>query len=286
MSRVVYVDGQYVPYARAGVHAEDRGFQFGDAVYEVCEIRDGRIVDERRHMARLDRSLNELRMTMPMTHAALSRVIRETVRRNRVNNGFVYLQVSRGAGPRDFLFPGPDVKQTVVCVARSQSRAMLDAAGAKGIAVITTRDQRWARVDIKTVMLLASCLAKQDAKEAGAKEAWFIGDDGFITEGASSNAWLVTKNGELVTRPADGHILNGITRTVVLDIAAKHGLTLIERPFTVDEAKASREAFITSATSCVMPVTQIDDTPVANGAAGSVATELRALFHTVAEIAA
>lgn len=283
MTRTIYVDGRYLPYADAGVHAEDRGFQFGDAVYEVCEIRAGAIIDERRHMERLDRSLNELQMEMPMSHAAFGQVIRETIRRNRVVDGLVYLQVSRGAAPRDFLFPSADVQQTVVCLARPISRKGNDAAGAKGISVITTPEQRWARVDIKTVMLLASSLAKEKAKAAGAKEAWFVDDDGLVTEGSSSNAWIVTMDGELITRPADGHILKGITRTVAIEVAASEKLTLVERAFTVEEAKSAREAFVTSASAGVMPVTQIDGTVVGNGAPGSTATELRRLFHTFAE---
>lgn len=283
MSRTIYVDGQYLPYAHAGVHAEDRGFQFGDAVYEVCEVRDGAIIDERRHLERLERSLIALEMDMPMTHAALGRVIRETLRRNRVRDGMVYLQVSRGAAPREFLFPSSNVGQTVVCLARSISRSGNDATAAKGIAVITTPEQRWGRVDIKTVMLLASSLAKEKASAAGAKEAWFVGDDGFVTEGASSNAWIVTMDGELITRPADGHILKGITRTVAMEVAERQGLKLTERAFTVEEAKAAREAFVTSASAGVMPVIRIDDAAIGNGAPGSTATELRQLFHTFAE---
>ncbi len=284
MSRVIYVNGHYVPYVQAAVHAEDRGFQFGDAVYEVCEIRDGFIVDERRHLARLEHSLRELQMGMPMSQPALGRVIRETIRRNRVETGLVYLQVSRGAARRDFLFPQPDIDQTVVCVARAGSKMARDKLGEKGIAVKTTKDQRWGRVDIKTVMLLASCLAKEEARAAGAGEAWFIGEDGLVTEGASSNAWIVTKDGELVTRPADGHILKGITRTVAMEIAARENLTLSERPFTIDEALTAREAFITSATAGVMPVTRIDDTVIGNGEPGLIASEVRRLFHTVAEL--
>ncbi len=283
MTRTIYVDGKYLPYSQAGVHVEDRGFQFGDAVYEVCEIRSGAIIDERRHLERLERSLNELDMPMRMSHASFGRVIRETIRRNRVRNGFVYIQVSRGAAPRDFLFSGPNVGQTVVVLARALSRATNEAIALKGISVITTPEQRWARVDIKTVMLLASSIAKEKAKAVGAKEAWFVGDDGMVTEGASSNAWIVTMDGELITRPADGHILKGITRTVAMEVAENRGLKLVERAFTVDEAKKAREAFVTSASAGVLPVIQIDGTVIGNGAPGSTATELRQLFHTFAE---
>ncbi|RTL62128.1 MAG: D-amino-acid transaminase [Hyphomicrobiales bacterium] len=284
MTRVVYVNGQYTPYAQAGIHAEDRGFQFGDAVYEVMEVKAGQLVDETRHMARLDRSLKELRIAPPMTLAAWSRVLRETVRRNRVHDGLVYLQVSRGARPRDFLFPGPDVRPTVVCVARSASKAKADAQAEKGIAVITQPDIRWGRCDIKTVMLLPASLAKETAKAQGAKEAWFVDDDGFVTEGASSNAWIIDKDGRLITRKTDAHILPGITRQVVLDMIEKEKLELVIRPFTVAEAKAAREAFITSATNHVMPVVSIDGAPVGNGAPGLLAQKLRNGYYLSAEI--
>lgn len=284
MTRVVYVNGHYEPYAHAGVHAEDRGFQFGDAVYEVMEVKDGRLVDETRHMARLDRSLKELRIPEPMTLAAWSRVLRETVRRNRVRDGLVYLQVSRGARPRDFLFPGPSVRPTVVCLARSSNRAKVDAQAEVGIGVITRPDIRWGRCDIKTVMLLPSALAKEAAKAEGAKEAWLVDEDGFVTEGASSNAWIVDKEGRLVTRKSDASILPGITRAVALDLIAKEGLEVVVRPFTVAEAKAAREAFVTSATNHVMPVVSIDGAPIGNGAPGLIALGLRKKYYSATEI--
>ena len=195
MSRVVYVNGRYLPHSDASVHAEDRGFQFGDAVYEVCEVRNGMIIDETRHMQRLERSLNELGIAQPMTAAAWHRVLRETIRRNRVTTGSVYLQVSRGAGPRDFLFSGVRTGPTVVCIARPVSPAKQAAAAEQGIAVITHPDMRWGRCDIKTVMLLPASLAKEKAKESGAQEAWLVDRDGCVTEGGSSNAWIVTAAG-------------------------------------------------------------------------------------------
>jgi D-alanine transaminase len=286
MSRIVYVNGQYLPYVQANVHIDDRGFQFGDSVYEVCEVYHGAIVDERRHLLRLERSLDEIAMQMPMAHAAIGRVIRETVRQNRVQTGLVYIQVSRGVAKRDFLFPRPSIRQTFVCTAHPRSQARVDAKAAKGIVVHTTKDMRWSRVDIKTTMLLASCIAKEEARDVGAGEAWLIDDEGYVTEGASSNAWIVTKDGELLTRAADGHILDGITRTVVMEIAERRNLKLTERVFTVAEAQNAREVFVTSASLCVQPVTRIDDTVIGNGEAGLVATELRDLFHSVAELVA
>lgn len=285
MSRQVYVNGQFVPYAEAAVSAEDRGFQFGDAVYEVIEVRDGHLVDETRHMDRLDRSLGELRIDAPMSRGAWSRVLRETIRRNRVRDGSLYLQVSRGARPRDFFFPPAGTPPTVVCIGRHASRAKADAAAAAGIKVKTVPDNRWERCDIKTVMLLPASLAKQAAREEGANDAWFIDEKGFVTEGASANAWLVDKDGRLVTRQLDNGILPGITRRTLLDLVAREKIEVVERPFTVAEALAAREVFITSATSLVMPVVAIDGKPVGNGAPGLLSQKLRSHFHDVAEIA-
>ena len=286
MTRVVYVNGRYLDYAHAAVHAEDRGFQFGDAVYEVCEVKSGHLVDETRHMTRLARSLSELTIPMPLTTGAWARIMRETIRRNRVVNGLVYLQVSRGAGPRDFLFPAEGTPPTVVVLARSVPPAKSDAAAAKGIAVKTVRDIRWERCDIKTVMLLPAALAKEAARAEGAKEAWLVDDKGFVTEGASSNAWIVDEKGRLITRQIDNAILRGVTRTTVIDVLKLEGMELVERAFTVEEAKRAREAFITSATNLVMPVVKIDDTMVGGGKPGAFTLKLRKIFHDVAEIAA
>jgi D-alanine transaminase len=282
---VIYVNGRYLPYAEAGVHAEDRGFQFGDAVYEVCEVKAGRLVDETRHLARLARSLGEIGIRRPMPPSSLSRVLRETVRRNRVRNGLVYLQVSRGARPRDFLFPPEAVHPTVVCLARNVSPAKLDAAAAKGIAVKTMPDTRWARCDIKTVMLLPASLAKEEARKTGAREAWFVDEDGFVTEGASSNAWILDKDGRLITRQIDTAVLRGVTRTTLIDLLERERIEFVERPFTVAEAKAAREAFITSATNSVMPVVRIDGETIGNGVPGLLTLKLRSEFHSSAETA-
>ena len=284
MFRVAYVNGRYRPHGEAMVHIEDRGYQFSDGVYEVCEVRGGRIVDERRHMARLLRSLGELRIRMPMSTGALGVVLRETVLRNRVRDGIVYLQITRGVARRDHAFPPPGTAPGIVVTARSLDPLRGERTAAEGIAVITVPDNRWARVDIKSVSLLPNVLAKQAAREQGAREAWFVDAHGFITEGSSSNAWIVTAGGEVVTRPADHSILNGISRAVVRDAVAAQGLALVERAFTTTEAWAAREAFVTAASQIVQPVVRIDGKPVGDGRPGPVATGLRREFHRHAEL--
>jgi D-alanine transaminase len=283
MSRIAYVNGRYLLQRAATVHVEDRGYQFSDGVYEVCEVRGGSIIDQRRHLARLKRSLQELRIEMPMAEAALAIVMRECIRRNRVHDGIVYLQITRGVAPRDHGFPPPGTHPSVVITAHGIDVAGNERIAADGVAVITVPDNRWQRVDIKSISLLPNVLAKQAAREKGAKEAWFVDGAGHVTEGSSSNAWIVTRGGKVVTRPADNGILRGITRTVLLDVIRAQGLEFEERPFTVEEAYGAREAFLTSASQIVMPVVRIDDRPVGNGAPGSVATALRAEFHHHAE---
>ena len=248
MTRFAYVNGRYVPFRDAKVHIEDRGYQFSDAVYEVCEVRGGRLIDERRHLARLARSLGELRIGMPMSPRALGVVLREVVAKNRIGYGIVYLQISRGVARRDPAFPSPQVAPTVVATARPLNRARNEALARNGIAVISVPDNRWGRVDIKSVGLLPNVLARQAAIDQGAREAWFVDKDGRVTEGASANAFIVTPAGKLITRHADHAILRGITRTVVFDVLKAQGLTVEERPFTLEEAYAAREAFVTSAT--------------------------------------
>jgi D-alanine transaminase len=283
LARIAYVNGRYIPHRDAMVHIEDRGYQFSDGVYEVCEIRGGRIVDERRHMERLTRSLAELRIAAPMSSAALAIVMRECVRRNRVRDGVVYLQVTRGVARRDHGFPPPGTVPSVVVTARSLDAAANERTAAEGVAVVTLPDNRWERVDIKAVALLPNVLAKQAAREKGAKEAWFVDHGGYVTEGSSSNAWIVTKGGKVVTRQADNGILRGITRTVLVEVIKAQGLELEERPFTADEAYGAREAFITSASQIVMPVVRIDDRAIGNGAPGLISTALREAFHRHAE---
>ncbi|MEQ9329608.1 MAG: D-amino-acid transaminase, partial [Rhodospirillales bacterium] len=223
MSRIAYVNGRYVPHGEASVHIEDRGYQFADGVYEVVAVRDGEFCDKQGHLDRLDRSLAELRIRPPVGRAALEVILREVARRNGVRNGLVYMQVTRGVYPRNHPFPPETVKSALVVTAK-RSVAQDPVKTANGIAVISVPDQRWARCDIKSVGLLANVLAKQQAREAGAYEAWQIDRDGFVTEGSSTNAWIVTRDNELVTRPATNDILRGITRETLLRVARKRGL--------------------------------------------------------------
>ena len=280
MSRIAYVNGHYVPHRKAAVHIEDRGYQFADGVYEVCEVLGGHLVDEKRHMQRLARSLSELRIRQPMQDSALGVILREVVARNRVRDGLIYLQVTRGVAPRNHFFPPDDTPPGVVVTARSSSVAKASALAEQGVKILSLPDNRWNRVDIKSVALLPNVLAKQ-----GAYEAWFVDSNGYVTEGSSTNAWIVTSEGIIVTRPADHGILRGITRTAVLELADREGMPVEERAFTIEEAQRAREAFITAATALVMPVTHIDDVVVANGAPGHIATTLRSLFHSQVEIA-
>ncbi len=284
MTRIVYVNGRYVPYAQAGVHVEDRGFQFADSIYEVCEILDGQLVDVTRHLARLERSLSELKIRAPMSSAALRIIMREIVRRNRVRTGLLYIQVTRGAAPRDFPFPSAEVEPTLVCLARSIDAAKREAKAARGIAVKTLPDIRWGRCDIKTVMLLPAVLAKEEAGQAGAQEAWLIDENGFVTEGASSNAWIVTQDGTVVTRPLSYALLPGVTRATLIDTLHRENIPFEERFFKRDEALSAREAFITSASGTVMPVVMLDGTAIGTGGPGELTRMLRSKFHQAAEL--
>jgi D-alanine transaminase len=283
MSRIAYVNGRYLPMRDAKVHVEDRGYQFADAVYEVCEVRGGRLIDERRHIERLKRSLGELRIRMPMSLAALGVILREVVARNRIGYGIVYLQIGRGVARRDHAFPAPQVKPSVVITARALNMARNAALVETGIAVISVPDNRWGRVDIKSVGLLPNVLARQTAIEQGARDAWFVDEAGAVTEAASANAWIVTPAGKLVTRHADHAILRGITRTVLFDAITALGLAVEERAFTLAEAYGAREAFVTSASQIVLPVVRIDGRPIGDGIPGPVATALRREFHRHAE---
>ena len=284
MSRIAYVNGRYRPHAEAAVHIEDRGYQFADGVYEVCEVRGGRLVDEARHMARLKRSLSELRIGWPVRPAALAVVLREVVRQNRVADGLVYLQVTRGVAPRNHAFPAPAVTPSLVVTAHAVDTAAFARRAEEGVSVITVPENRWERVDIKTVSLLPNVLAKQKAKQSGAFEAWFVDRQGFVTEGSSTNAWIVTAGGTIVTRSAEAGILRGVTRTGVLDIAAGEALAIEERPFSVSEALAASEAFLTSASSKVTAVIRVNDVIIGNGRPGPVTNRLRRLFLERAEI--
>jgi D-alanine transaminase len=276
MSRVAYVGGQYLPHRLAAVHIEDRGYQFADGVYEVLAVVRGHLVDEEAHLVRLARSLRELRIPSPMSDAALKIIIRETIRRNGVLDGIVYLQISRGVAPRDHAFP-ESVKPVLVVTSR-RKRPVDPRIAADGIAVITTPDIRWRRCDIKSVALLPNVLGKQLAKEAGAYEAWQVDQEGWVTEGTSTNAWIVTAERTVVTRQADSAILNGVTRLAVVDIIRREGYSLIERPFTVGEAKAASEAFLTSTSVDLLPVVRIDGDPIGNGAPGPLSRRLREFY--------
>jgi D-alanine transaminase len=276
MSRIAYVNGRYVPHGAAAIHIEDRGYQFADGVYEVIAVQGGKLVDEMPHLARLERSLAELRIAPPMSRRALGLVMREVVRRNGVRNGIIYLQATRGVARRDHPFPVES--DTALVMTSRRSRPPSRKAIEEGIAVITIPDIRWARCDIKSVSLLPNILGKQQARESGAYEAWQVDRDGMVTEGTSTNAWIVTPAGELVTRQTDNAILNGVTRLALIEIARHEGLTFVERPFSVAEAKAAREAFLTSTTSLVMPVVRIDDTVIGEGKPGAIGRRLFALY--------
>ena len=283
MPRIAYVNGRYLPARDAAVPIEDRGYQFSDGIYEVCEVRGGAIIDERRHLERLRRSLDELRIRPPVVPRALAVIMRETIRRNRVRDGIVYVQMTRGVARRDFSFPPPGTAPSLVVTARSLDIGGNEEKARQGIAVVTVPESRWARPDIKSISLLPNVLAKQAARDRGAAEAWFVDPDGRVTEGASSNAWIVTRDGHVVTRPADNGILRGITRTVLIEAIKAQNLLLEERPFTVEEAYGAREAFVTAASQIVMPVVRIDDHMIGEGTPGPVARALRANFHRHAE---
>jgi len=280
MSRIAYVNGRYLRHAEAGVSIDDRAFVFGDGLYEVCEVRAGAMIDEPRHLARLARSLAALRIDAPLTEAALRRVMREVIARNRVHDGLVYLQVSRGAARRDHGFPAGPTRPGLVVTAKSLDPRLNEARASTGVRVITQPDERWAHPHVKTLQLLPNVLGKQAAREAGAFESWFVDKDGFITDGASTNAWIVTS--ALVTRQIDAAILAGVTRATLIEVAADLGLKVEERAFTPAEAYAAREAFLSSATTIVLPVVEIDGRPIGDGKPGEVARALRLRFHDLA----
>ena len=278
MSRFAYVNGRFVRHGEAVVHIEDRGYQLADGVYEVWAVFDGKLADPEGHFTRLWRSLDELRIAHPMSEAALTLVLREAVRRNKVREGLVYLQVTRGVAKRDHAFPNPAVLPAVVVTAKSLDRAATNAKAAKGASVISVPENRWARCDIKSIGLLPNALAKQAARERGALEAWFVDDLGLVTEGASSNAWIVDGEGTLRTRDTNANILRGVTRSTLLEVIREAGLPISEKPFTIAEAQAAQEAFITGAGSLVTPIVQVDGVKLGDGVPGPVATKLRALY--------
>lgn len=276
MPRIAYVNGRYVPHVAASVHIEDRGFQFADGVYEVVTVIAGTLMDEEGHLARLARSLKELSIPWPVKPRTLRMIMREVVRRNRSANALLYIQITRGPAPRDFKFPAEPTPTLVITCRRTtfQPASALE----KGVAVITLPDIRWQRRDIKSVSLLPQALGKQQAVEAGAFEGWQVDPDGFVTEGCSSNAWIVTKQGMLVTRPASHAILNGITRQTILACATQEGIAFEERAFTVAEALDAAEALMTSAGTIALPVTRIDGQPIGDGRPGPLAKRLREMY--------
>lgn len=273
MARIAYVNGRYLPINEPAVMIEDRGYQFADGVYEVIKTRGGEPRDLERHLDRLERSLAALRIAPPVSRPALRQIVRRTLALNPLRKAIVYIQVSRGTSPRNHLFPKADTRPSLVVTVR---RAPFPKPGEleDGVAVITHPDIRWQRCDIKSVSLLPNVLLKQQAAEAGAREAWLVDGDGFVTEGSSANAYIVTRDGTIVTRPRGHAILGGITREVLMEVAAELGIAVEERPFTVEEAKAAREAFLTSTSSLILPVTRIDDAVIGNGKPGSISRRL------------
>jgi len=276
MAQIAYLNGRYLPRAQARVRVEDRGYLFGDGVYEVIPVHGGALVAADRHFQRLDRSLGELRIEAPMSRKALEVVLRHVIARNNIDDGTVYIQVTRGVAPRDHKFPKNAAPGLFVTAKRwtPPPPALLR----DGVSVVTLPDQRWGRCDIKSLNLLPNVLAKQAAVEQGAYEAWLLDDTGNVTEGSSTSAWIVTEGGALATRPNGVEILPGVTRAIVLDVTRELGLKLELRPFSRDEAYRAREAFLTSVSNFVLPITRIDGKPVGDGRPGPIAQRLRGAY--------
>lgn len=281
MPRLAYVNGRYVPHARAMVHVEDRGYQFGDAVYEALDAINGVCVDLEAHFDRLDRSLSELQMAWPVSRRALGSIITRLLACNRLKNALVYIQISRGVAPRDHAFPRGAVRGALVVTARPAT-PLTPARFETGLRVIAYPDLRWKRRDIKTVNLLPNCLAREAARAAGADDAWLIEGE-HVTEATAANAWIVTRNGTVVTRPPAHEILNGITRLAVIALAKAGRIAFEERPFTLGEAQSAAEAFVSSTTKHVMPVVEIDGHTIGNGKPGPVTRDIMATYDTVAK---
>ncbi|MBT8470973.1 MAG: D-amino-acid transaminase [Marinicaulis sp.] len=281
MARIAYVNGEFIRLSNAAVRIEDRGYQFADGIYEVCLVINGEFWDRDGHMARMRRSLSELKINFPVSDNAIGVVIAELLRRNRLTTALVYIQISRGVSPRNHPFPNPAVEPALVMTARRFNINQSDAAAKVGASVITHPDIRWGRVDIKTVGLLPNVLAKQAAREAGAIEAWLVRDSK-ITEGSSSNAWIVAKDGTLITHPKNHEILGGITRDTAMACAQELQIKVEERPFTVEEACGAAEAFISSATNLIMPIVKIDSHQIGDGAPGPISLRLRGAYKKCA----
>jgi D-alanine transaminase len=282
MTRIAYVNGRYLPRSAANVSIDDRASNFGDGIYEVCLVVDGRLIDEALHMARLGRSLEATRIGWPVTRDALAKILREIIDRNRVSHGIVYLQISRGVARRDHGFPQNSVRPRLTVTAKSLDPRVGEEKAARGVKVITLPDERWARPDIKSLQLLPNVLAKQRAREAGAEEAWFVDANGFITEGSSTNAWIVTDKGVLTTRQADHSILHGVTRATLIDVAVRENAKLEIRPFAREEAFRAKEAFFSSASTVAMPVVEIDGKTIGDGRPGALTLALRRRFPEIA----
>jgi D-alanine transaminase len=276
--RIAYVNGCYLPFAKAGVHVEDRAVQLGDSIYEVANVLRSQPTDEDGHLDRMERSLRELGMPMPMGRGALKIVMREMIARNKIADGYLYLQVTRGAAKRDHVPPSDGPRPTLIMTMRGQDMAALAQRMEKGIAISTQPDIRWGRRDIKTVQLLPNLLAKQAAKKAGAFEAWLVDADGFVTEGSSTTAWIVEKDGTVITRDLSHDLLPGVTRHIILEAIAEAQIKVVERKFTVAEALGAKEAFISSATGAAVPVVAIDGQAIGNGAPGALTRRIRDLY--------
>jgi D-alanine transaminase len=272
MPRVAYVNGRYLRHAEAQVHVEDRGYQFSDGVYEVILIRNGKLIDEEQHLKRLQKSLSSLEIVLPMKQTPMRHIMKEVIKRNRFQNGIIYIQITRGVATRDHSFPKYS-NPTIVMTARRMAVKNYNEIES-GVKVITIDDIRWKRCDIKSISLLPNVLGKQTARSQGAYEAWMVDAAGFVTEGTSTNAWIVSPDGKLITAKLGSNILSGITRKTFIKIIHKLNYKLEERQFSVEEAKNAREAFFTSSTSFLTPVTEIDGAVIGNGRAGSLSIEL------------
>ncbi len=278
--RIAYVDGRYSRHFEAGVHIEDRGLQFGDSVYEVCRVEYGALCDLSEHLDRLERSMREIAIPMPMSRGALTHVMGEVVRRNKVGYGLIYLQITRGCLRRDFQIPAR-CRPTVIMTAHELDRAIIAQRRSVGVKVVTLPDERWGRCDIKTTQLLAGSRAKTEARSRGAFEAWLVDGEGFVTEGASTNAWIVEGAGRIVTRNLSHAILPGVTRRVVLEAAAAQKMDVIERKFTPQDAAAAQEAFITSATGPAIPVVEIDGYRIGTGKPGAITGKIAEIYANI-----
>jgi D-alanine transaminase len=276
MPRIAYVNGRYLPHGAASVHIEDRGYQFADGIYEVIHVRQSRLIDADLHFERFDYSLRELRITAPMARGGLRLVLGELIARNGLGNGIVYFQATRGVAPRDHKFPARSRTSLVATVKplKPVAPGLLE----KGVTVVSIPDIRWQRCDIKSLSLLPNVLGKQYAVEQGAYEAWQIDRDGFVTEGTSTNAWIVNEDGCLITRPLSHGILAGTVRRALVGLLDGLALPFQERPFSLAEAKTAREAFLTSSSGFLLPVTRLDGASIGDGKVGPIVRELRRRF--------